>query len=159
MNRLQTVGVGVGLVVVFVATILHNPIGGYAWDDGLYSKGQFMRMFREAFPEYADLSDSDLWSALVKRYPEQRSWVREETDGSPPRAIPVGDQPTNYRMTPPPAYFGHRAAWRSTHAMAAWIDEPVEYMGFVIPTLLAAGLWYWLFRRKYARRPANARLL
>ena len=147
MNRLQAVGIGVGLVVVIIVTILHNPIEGYEWDDGLYSRAQFMRMFREAFPEYADLSESDLWGALVKRYPEQRSWVREETDGSPPRAIPIGDQPTNYRTTPPPAYFGHRATWRSTHAMATWIDEPTEYAGFVVPTVLGAAVWCWLFRK------------
>lgn len=148
VNRLQAFGLGVGLVVVLVATILHNPVGGYEWDDGLYSKAQFMRMFREAFPEYADLSDSDVWAALVKRYPEVRSWVREETDGSPPRAIAVGGQQTNYRMTPPPAYFGRRATWRSTHAMAPWIDEVAEYAGFVVPTLIGAGLWYWVFRQK-----------
>ena len=153
MNRLQTGGIAVSLVVVCVATVLHNPIGGYEWDDGLYSKVQFMRMFREAFPEYADLSDSDLWSAVVKRYPEQRSWVREEADGSPPRAIPVRDQPTNYRLTSPPAYFGHRAAWRSTHALAGSIDEPSEYAGMVVPTVLGAGFWYWLFRKK--RREAS----
>lgn len=148
MNRMQTLGLAVGVVVVSIATILHNPLGGYVWDDGLYSKAQFMRMFREAFPEYADLSDTDLWGAVVKRYPEQRSWVREETDGSPPRAIAIRNQPTNYRLTPPAAYFGARPAWRSPHAMATWIDEPLEYAGFVVPTVLAGVVWYWLFRKK-----------
>lgn len=83
MNRIQTLGLAVGLVVVSIATILHNPLGGFAWDDGLYSKAQFMRMFREAFPDYADLSDTDLWGAVVKRYPEQKSWVREEPTAHP----------------------------------------------------------------------------
>lgn len=151
MNGSQAAGLGVGLMVLIVATVLHSPLGGYEWDDGLYSKVQFMRMFREAFPEYADLPDPKVWDALVERYPEQRSWVREETDGSPAGTIPVGNQPANYRLTPPPAYFGHRPAWRSTHAMVPWIDEPAEYAGIVVPTVLGAGLWYWLLRQKRRR--------
>ena len=149
MNRLQGVGLGICLAVVVTATTLHNPFGGYEWDDGLYSKPQFMRMLREAFPEYANISDDDLWSAVGKRYPEQRSWVREETDGTPPRAIPVREQPTNYRLTPPPAYFGARPHWRSRQAMAPWIDEPAEYAGWVIPIGLGAAIWCWSFRKRH----------
>jgi hypothetical protein len=147
---MQFIGLAVGLQIVLVATILHNPVGGYGWDDGLYSKAQFIRMVREGFPEYSDKSDTDLWNAGIEKYPNLKSWIREETDGSPPLAIATPAEPASYRLMPPPAYFNARQSWRSRHAMMTWIDEPAEYGGIVFPTVLATGLWYWHFRRRKA---------
>ncbi len=57
---------------------------------------------REAFPEYSDLSDSDLIAKTLTAHPAFRTWIREETDGSPPLAVAIRGQPTNYRLKPPP---------------------------------------------------------
>ena len=150
MNQNQLFGLAFGLQIILAATILHNPVGGYVWDDGLYSKAQFIRMIREGFREYSDQSDTDLWKAAVEEYPNVKSWIREETDGSPPLAIANPSEPASYRLMPPPAHFDARQSWRSIDAMATWIDEPTEYGGFVFPTVLATGLWYWHFRRRKA---------
>jgi hypothetical protein len=150
MNLNQIFGLALGLQIVLAATILHNPFGGYVWDDGLYSKTQVIRMIREGFPEYADQSDTDLWNAGVKEYPDLKSWIREDTNGSSPRAIANPNQPASYRLMPPPAYFDTGQSWRSVDAMATWIDEPTEYGAFLFPTVLASGLWYWHFRRRKA---------
>jgi hypothetical protein len=32
--------------------------------------------------------------------------------------------------------------------MTERVDKHVEYLGIVTPTILAAGFWYWLFRKK-----------
>jgi hypothetical protein len=96
--------------MISAATIFHNPFGDYKWDDGVYSKAAFMWVFRDAFPEYADLPDGELWGLTVRRYQELKSWVREDKHGSPPRAIPVRDQPRHYRLTPPPACLGRQPA-------------------------------------------------
>jgi hypothetical protein len=32
--------------------------------------------------------------------------------------------------------------------MVAWIAEPADYAGIVVPTVLAACVWYWLCRQK-----------
>jgi len=83
VNRLQALGLAGGLIVISVVTIFHNRMGGYVRNDGLYGKAQFMRMVREAFPEYSDLSDSDLLTRFLTTYPTFKTWIREETNGSP----------------------------------------------------------------------------
>ena len=148
MNRLQALGLAGGLIIISVVTILHNPVGGYLRDDGLYSKAQFMRMVREAFPEYSDLSDSDVLARFLTTYPAFKTWIREETDGSPPLAVAIRGQPTNYRLTPPPAYYGIAGGTYSRYAAFVWIDEPAEYIGIVLPIILATVFWIWLLRRR-----------
>jgi len=64
-------------------------------------------MFREAFPEYADVSDSDLWGQWLK----------------PIRSRGLGFE--RKRMAPP-AYFGAGPAWRTIHALTTWLAEPAE---------------------------------
>lgn len=150
MNRAQSVGAAVALVVVVVATGLHSPFGGYRIDDGLYSRVEFLRLVREGFPEYADLRDGDLLERVFARYPAAKTWVREETTGADPLPLAIAGQETNARLRPPPAYFGAQSRRYSIHAVFAWIDEPVEYLGFVVPVILGAGLWVWLFRRRKA---------
>jgi hypothetical protein len=147
-SRPQTWGLGVALVIVTLVTVLHNPFGGYARRDGLYTRLEFLRVFREAFSEYHALSDVDLLETLLTKYPAFKTWIREETDGSPPLAVAITDRPTNYRMNPPPAYYGARAGIHSRYALAPWMDEPAEYAGVVLPVVVAAAVWLWLFRRR-----------
>ena len=54
MNQLQALGLAVALIVVTAATILHNPLGGYRWDDGLYATKLRLRggSFRKGMPTY-----------------------------------------------------------------------------------------------------------
>ena len=107
-NRWQAYGLAGSIVVIVLATVLHNPFGGYVRDDGLYSKIEFLRMFRESFLEYADLSDEDLLAKVVAKYPAFKTWIREDTDGSPPMPVAISGQPANYRLRPPPAYYSAR---------------------------------------------------
>jgi hypothetical protein len=109
-------------------------------------------MQREAFPEYHDVSDADLLKAILTKYPAFKTWIREETDGSPPLAVAITNQPTNYRLQPPPAYYGARSGLHSRYALAAWIDEPAEYAGVVLPVVVTMAAWCWLFRRRAARQ-------
>ena len=147
-NRWQAYGLAVSIVVVVLATALHNPFGGYVRDDGLYSKIEFLRMFRESFLEYADLSDEDLLAKVTAKYPAFKTWIREATDGSPPMPVAISGQPANYRLQPPPAYYGARPRRYSPHALFLWIAEPTEYAGFVGPVLLATAIWVWVFRNR-----------
>ncbi|MEI6624062.1 MAG: hypothetical protein WCP28_19390 [Actinomycetes bacterium] len=147
MNSIQRFGAAAALVLIVIATTLHNPFGGYRVDDGLYSRVEFLRLFREAYPEYADYSDSDLVQKVLARYPAAKTWIREETDGTSPLPIAITEQETNSRLHPPPGYFGARPRRRSINAVFPWIDETSEYFGFVGPVLAGAGFWIWLFRR------------
>lgn len=148
LSKAQAWGLGVALAVVAITTILHNPFGGYEHRDGLYARLEFVRILREAFPEYSDLSDSDLLAKTLTAHPAFRTWIREETDGSPPLAVAVRGQPTNYRLKPPPAYYGMLSGTYSRYAASTWIDEPAEYVGVVLPVILAAAVWLRLFRRR-----------
>jgi hypothetical protein len=134
-----------------VATGLHNPFGGYVQDDGLYSRIAFLRALREGFPEYADVSDSLLMTKFLAKYPASKTWIREETDGTPPLPLAIADHEANYRLRPPPAYSGARPRRYSMHAIFPWIDELIEYVGFVGPILLGGALWTWLFRGSKSR--------
>ena len=109
MNNIQKIIVS--LTVLSVATILafHNPFGGYGRDKVLYSKSEFLKHFREAFPEYADIEDKELYPKLLKKHPNFKTWILEETDGSVVQPISLPNLPTNYRLTPPPAYYVSRA--------------------------------------------------
>jgi hypothetical protein len=112
VNRLQALGLAVGLIVISIVTILHNPIAGYVRNDGLYTSAQFMHMVREKFPEYSDLSDSELLTSmrdyfsdlnfgeLQKRYPvlcepragyepeKTRDRLRKESNFSKQKIVP-----------------------------------------------------------------------
>lgn len=134
------------MIGIAVLTALHNPFGGYALDDGLYSRIQFLRMFREVFPEYADMADADLLGRLFARHPGFKTWIREETDGSPPLPIAIVGQPANPRLQPPPAYYGARPNRYSPYAVFPWLDEPLEYAGWVGSIVLAGIVWLWLLR-------------
>src|SRR5437870_116809 len=103
-NRWQAYGLAASIVVIVLVTALHNPFGGYVRDDGLYSKIEFLQMFRKRFMEYSDISDDDLLAKVMAKYPALKTWIREATDGSPPMPIVISGQQANYRLQPPPAY-------------------------------------------------------
>jgi hypothetical protein len=149
INRHQAYGLGGAVLTIILATILHNPFGGYVSDDGLYTKIQFLRQFREAFPEYADLSDADLLSKVFAKYPGFKTWIREETDGSAPLPVAVPEQVANYRLQPPPAYYGTRPRKYSPYALVSWIDEPIEYFGILLPAVFGGAVWFWFFRERH----------
>lgn len=88
-NGWQACGLAVAVIAIADLTALHNPFGGYALDDRLYSRVEFLRMLREAFPEYADMVDADILGRTVAKYPGFKTWIREETDGSPPLPIAI----------------------------------------------------------------------
>jgi hypothetical protein len=108
---------------------------------------------REAFPEYADIADAEVLTRIVGKYPGFKTWIREETDGSPPLPIAVVGQSANAGLRPPPAYFGARPKKYSRYAMLSWIDEPLEYMGWVVSTVLGLVAWVWIFRERRLEAP------
>jgi hypothetical protein len=148
MNKTQKVIIS--LMVVLIATILifHNPFGGYERDKVLYSKTEFLKHLRESFPEYSDIQDKKLYQKLLEKHPDFRTWILEETDGSDVKAIPLRNLPANYRLTPPPDYYGKKAILRSKNALFSWIDEPSEFVGFEILIGLVGAILCFLFRRE-----------
>jgi hypothetical protein len=150
-NRSQACGLAIMVVGIATLTALHNPVGGYVMEDGLYSKVEFLRMFREAFPVYADVSDGDLLDRCLAKHPGFKTWIREETDGCPPLAIAIVGQPTNAGIRPPPAYYGARPKRYSRYAAVSWIDQPIEFAGWVGPIILAGVICLWLLSDRKGR--------
>ena len=128
--------------------ILHNPFGGYERDQVLYSKSGFLKHFREVFPEYSDISDNELYTISMEKYPNFKTWINEETDKIDPLPISITKYPTNYRLTPPPAYYGKKAILRSRNALFTGLDEPAEFAGFVFLFALIGGILFFLCRKK-----------
>ncbi|MHA1336277.1 MAG: hypothetical protein ACTSPW_11105 [Promethearchaeota archaeon] len=127
---------------------MHNPFGGYERDKVLYSKSEFMKHFREAFPEYSDIADSALYAKLLKKYPNFKTWIIEEADKTDPKPISITNLPTNYRLIPPPAYYGKKAILRSRNAFFTWLDEPIEFIGFLFLFVVIGIILFLLYRNK-----------
>lgn len=129
------------LILAIIALAVHNPFGGYETTDVLYARVKFINHFREVYPEYSELSDDDLYAKALAKYPQLRTWIIEESDGSPVQAVPIQGSALNFRLRPPPAYRGGKPKTRSVNAFASWLDEPGELAGVIIPAALLAGLW------------------
>lgn len=148
MNNTQKVIISISVLLIAIILILHNPFGGYERDKVLYPKLEFLKHFREAFPEYSHIADSELYSKLLEKYPNFKTWIFEETGKTDPRPISMTNLPTNYRLTPPPAYYGKKAMLRSKNAFFTWLDEPTEFFGFVFLFGVIGIILFFLFRRE-----------
>jgi hypothetical protein len=120
------------IVLIAIVSILHNPFGGYKKDNTLYTKLEFIKHLREAYPEYSDTNDSELYDGILKKYPNFKTWIVEESNGNEPKAISIINLSTNDRLTPPPAYYGAEPLTYSKNAFYSWLDEPLEYFCFII---------------------------
>lgn len=156
MNNIQKIIVSLSILSIAIILIFHNPFGGYERDKALYSKSEFLKYFREAFPEYSDIADSELYPKLLEKHPNFKTWILEETDKSDPRPISLTNLPTNYRLTPPPAYYGKKAILRSRNAFFTWLDEPSEFVGFVILFGIIGVILFFLFRKRKREKPGQA---
>ena len=148
MSNTRKVIISLCVLSIAIILILHNPFGGYERDKVLYSKSEFLKHFREAFPEYSDIADSQLYQKLLEKHPNFKTWIFEETDKIDPRPISITNLPTNYRLTPPPAYYGKKAILRSRNAFYTWLDEPSEFVGFVFLFGVIGIILFFLFRRE-----------
>jgi hypothetical protein len=148
MNNTQRIIISLIVFLIATTVALHNPFGGYEREQVLYSKSEFLKHFREAFPEYSDLSDNELYKRLLKKYPNYKTWILEETDGSEVKPISITNSPTNYRLNPPPAYYGKTAILRSKNSFFVWLDEPFEFIGFIVLIGAVGAVLFSLFRKK-----------
>jgi len=148
VNNAQRVIICLCVLSITIIVILHNSFGGYERDKVLYSKSEFLKHFREAFPEYSDIADSELYQKLPDKYPNFKTWIFEKTDKTDPRPISITKLPTNHRLTPPPAYYGKKAILRSRNAFFTWLDEPIEFLVFVFLCGAICTVFFFLFRRE-----------
>jgi hypothetical protein len=148
MNNTQRITVGLCVLLIATTVVLHNPFGGYERDQVLYSKSEFLKHFREARPEYSDLSDNELYKRLLEKYPNYKTWILEETDGSEVKPISIPNKPTNYGLNPPPAYYGKTAILHSKNSFFVWLDEPFEFIGFIVLIGAVGAVFFFLFRKK-----------
>lgn len=146
MNRTQKIIACIAILSISVILFLHNPFGGYERDRVLYSKSDFLKHFRDAFPEYSDIQDEKLYPKLLEKHPNFKTWILEETDGTDVKPILISNSPTNYRLTPPPAYYGKKAILRSKNAFFSRLDEPFELFGFEILIIIVGVILIFLFR-------------
>lgn len=83
----------------------------------------------------------------MEKCPNFKTWIVEETDKTDPQPISITKLLTNYRLTPPPAYYGKKAILRSRNAFFKWLDEPAEFLGFVFLFAVIGIILFFLFRR------------
>jgi hypothetical protein len=148
MNNTQRITIGLCVLLIATTIVLHNPFGGYEREQVLYSKSEFLRHFREAFPEYSDVSDNELYKSLLEKYPNFKTWILEETDGSEVKPISIPNLPTNYRLNPPPAYYGKTTILHSKNSFFVWLDEPFEFTGYIVLIGAVGAVLFFLFRKK-----------
>jgi hypothetical protein len=148
MRNIQRIIISLIVLLIASTVVLHNPFGGYEREQVLYTKSEFLKHLREAFPEYSDISDNELYKRLLEKYPNFKTWILEETDGSEVKPISITNLPTNYRLNPPPAYYGKSAILRSKNSFIAWLDEPLEFIGFIVLIGAVGTVLFLLFRKK-----------
>jgi len=155
LNLTQKTVLFATICLIAFTTILHNPFGGYRRDEMLYTKLEFVKLLRESFPEYADFSDDSLYLKLINKYPNFRTWIKEESKGTDVLPIAIIGKPTNYRLTPPPAYYGKQPSFHSVKAVAKWIDEPSEYLDFTVPLIIVGLAGLFIFRTQKSNHAKN----
>lgn len=136
------------VIVLGCLLALHNPFGGYEKSKVLYSKAEFMRKFREIWPEYNDVKDEKLYKAIIKKDPEILTWIEGENKNGKVLPMLRKDKPTNFIMKPPPAYYGISPIIKSRKAFVHWLDEPVEFIGIVVPMIIVGLVGILLLRKK-----------
>ena len=151
MNSTQKNGVFIAATIFFVLLALHNPFGGYKRTKVLYNSREFINKFREAVPESATLDEHEIFSELSAKSPEYSSWISEFTyiadpyNVEMPKALRSLKKP-NLGIPPPPAYYGVQPQIISRKSVAQWIDEPLEFAGYVLPLIFLVIIYLYLFR-------------